>query len=93
MCAGIAQQILMIRSIFMIWLINKLRLPFNNINYDTSDPAPLDQRYMVVSLAGQTGSRGGYDLYIADSLSSSVWPLPINTNLNELGAFIRLTNQ
>ena len=82
-------------QIYIYDMANKqtTRLPFNNINYDTSDPAPLDQRYMVVSLAGQTGSRGGYDLYIADSLSSSVWPLPINTNLNELGAFIRLTNQ
>ncbi|MCY1420268.1 hypothetical protein D9M71_358830 [compost metagenome] len=63
------------------------RLPFNSTVVNTSDPAPLDQRYMVVSLAGQTGSRGGYDLYIADSLSSNVWALPINTNLNELGAF------
>ncbi|MDO0889083.1 hypothetical protein NCW36_18405 [Acinetobacter pittii] len=76
-------------QIYIYDMANKqtTRLPFNNTNYDTSDPAPLDQRYMVVSLAGQTGSRGGYDLYIADSLSSSVWPLPINTNLNELGAF------
>lgn len=62
------------------------RLPFNSSTVDTSDPAPLDNRYMVASLSGQEGGHGGYDLYIADSLSNTVWSIPVNTSLNELGA-------
>lgn len=62
------------------------RLPFNSTVADTSDPTPVDNRYLIVSRFAQ-GVTGGYDLYIADSQSSNVWPLTnLNSSLEELGA-------
>lgn len=58
------------------------RLLFNNADIDTSDPTPLDHRYLVV--ARHNGQ--SYDLYMADSQSADLWALPLNSSLEELGA-------
>lgn len=60
------------------------RLPFNNAMIDTSDPVPLDGRYLVVSR--YVDSQNKYDLYMVDSQSTTIWPLAVNSSLEELGA-------
>lgn len=62
------------------------RLAFNDASVEAADPAPIDNRYLIVSRAGNTDSQGGFDLSIADTQSNNVWPIPVNTNLDELGA-------
>lgn len=63
-----------------------VRLPFNSAYQDASDPAPLDNRYLVVSRTNCTDGMGGYDLYMVDSQSGNIWTLPINSSLEDLGA-------
>lgn len=62
------------------------KLSFNSDTVDTSDPAPIDNRYLIVSRFSQ-GATSGYDLYIADTQSTNVWPLTnLNSTLEELGS-------
>lgn len=62
------------------------KLPFNTAVTDTSDPTPVDNRYLIVSRFSQ-GVTNGYDLYIADTQSTNVWPLTnLNSSFEDLGS-------
>lgn len=67
-----------------------LVLPFNEPAGDYSDAYPFNSKFIFLS-STRSGTRGGYDLYIADITSGDIWSLNnysavINTKENELGA-------
>ena len=67
-----------------------VRLPFNNSNADYSDPYPIDAQWLILC-STRSGSKGGYDLYIANAGSTEIYSLSdynsgINTVKEELGA-------
>lgn len=66
------------------------KLKFNATNADYSDACPVSSSWLILC-STRSGSRGGYDLYIAHETSGAIYPLSdynsaINTSLNELGA-------
>ncbi len=65
-------------------------LPFNTPNANYSDAYPCSGDYIFIS-STRTGASGGYDLYIGDMKTGSIWSLSlynenINTLNNELGS-------
>lgn len=65
------------------------RLSFNSKNYDSSDACVISDRYMIVS-STKSGSKGGYDLFVADLETGKMTNLSsyyskLNTVNNELG--------
>ncbi|MDR2206798.1 MAG: hypothetical protein LBE36_11670 [Flavobacteriaceae bacterium] len=67
-----------------------ISLPFNRIDGDYSDAYPIDDHLLILS-STRPGSKGGYDLYIADTKTGAIYSLSnysneINTNLEDLGA-------
>lgn len=65
-------------------------LPFNEPSGDYSDAYPIDSRYLFLS-STRSGSKGGYDIYIADIHTGAIWSMDLyntalNTKDNELGA-------
>jgi Tol biopolymer transport system component len=65
------------------------RLKLNELNSNSSDPFPCGTDYLFFS-GTRSGTRGGYDLYIADALTGNAWSLSvyypaINSEENELG--------
>lgn len=65
-------------------------LPFNKTNADYSDACPVSDNWLILCSTRQ-GSRGQYDLYIANKLTGAIYPLSdyndsINTAKSELGA-------
>ena len=69
---------------------NPVYLPFNNANADYSDATPVGAQYVVLS-STRAGGDGGYDLYIADISTGSIWSLDdynsnVNSGLEDLGA-------
>jgi Tol biopolymer transport system component len=66
------------------------RLKFNEQNSNDSDPFPCGANYIFMS-STRSGTRGGYDLYVADLSTGNTWSLSyyhssINSEDNELGA-------
>lgn len=67
-----------------------IRLPFNTADANYSDAYPYGNNYVFLS-STKAGSKGGYDLYIADIETGKIWSLSLyNANINsakeELGA-------
>jgi Tol biopolymer transport system component len=65
-------------------------LPFNEPSGDYSDAYPVDSKYILLS-STRSGSKGGYDIYIADIHTGAIWSMDlynaaVNTKDNELGA-------
>lgn len=65
-------------------------LPFNNGDADYSDACPVDGDWLILS-STRTGTKGGYDLYIANKNTGDIYSLSeynngINTSKWELGA-------
>lgn len=65
-------------------------LPFDEPAGDYSDAYPVNTKYILLS-STRAGTKGSYDLYIADITTGDVWPLDlynrnINSRNNELGA-------
>lgn len=65
-------------------------LPFNEPSGDYSDAYPVDSKYILLS-STRSGTRGGYDMYIADIHTGAIWSMgmynaAVNTKNNELGA-------
>ncbi len=65
-------------------------LPFNDLSANYSDPYPCGTGYVFLS-STRSGSRGGYDLYIADINTGDIWSLSsynagINSVNDELGS-------
>jgi hypothetical protein len=70
------------------------RMPFNDTDGDYSDAYSAGSDWVVIS-STRTGTKGGYDLYIAHAESGEVFTMneyhsQINTSKNELGATIFL---
>lgn len=68
------------------------RLPFNGTDGDYSDATPVNSDWVVIS-STRTGTRGVYDLYIANVNTGKIYSLSrynaeINTAKNELGASV-----
>lgn len=68
------------------------RLPFNALDGNYSDAYPVNKDWLILS-STRTGSLGGYDLYIANTVSGEVFSMneynpQINTHKNELGACV-----
>ncbi|MBI3137245.1 MAG: hypothetical protein HYZ15_01530 [Sphingobacteriales bacterium] len=66
------------------------RLTFNETFQNYSDACPVSSRYLIVS-STTTGGKGGYDLYVVDTVSGKRWSLDlyfngVNSAKNELGA-------
>jgi Tol biopolymer transport system component len=62
-------------------------LGFNQVDSDSSDPYPIDDRLVIYS-STRAGGRGGYDLYLGDREDGASWSLDslkINTPQEELG--------
>ena len=64
-------------------------LPFNEPAGDYSDGCPAEKQFIFLS-STRKGSRGGYDLYVADMDSGNLWSLSdyyngINSSNDELG--------
>jgi len=71
-----------------------VKLPFNDTDGDYSDAYPVDQEWAVIC-STREGSIGGYDLYIANTVSGEIFPMTdynnaINTAKNELGPSVFL---
>lgn len=69
-----------------------ISLPFNESNADYSDAYPVDDEWLVIS-STRAGSKGGYDLYLANVSTGSIQSLSdyhsgINSSKNELGAAV-----
>lgn len=67
-----------------------LALPFNEYSGDYSDAYPVNSKFIILS-STRSGTKGGYDLYIADIGTGEIWSLnnynaAINSKGNELGA-------
>lgn len=65
-------------------------LPFNNADADYSDACPVDGDWVILS-STRTGTKGGYDLYMANKNTGDIYSLSeynnrINTSKWELGA-------
>jgi len=65
------------------------RLPFNATDGNYSDAYPVNGDWVVLC-STRAGSRGGYDLYIANAVSGEIFPMAdyhpgINTPKHELG--------
>ena len=65
-------------------------LPFNDPVANYSDPYPCNAEYIFLS-STKSDSKGGYDLYIADIKTGSIWSLSsynpnVNSVNNELGS-------
>lgn len=65
-------------------------LPFNKADADYSDACPVNTDWLVLS-STRTGTKGGYDLYIANKNTGDIYSLSeynsqINTSKWELGA-------
>ncbi|WP_295672722.1 hypothetical protein [uncultured Mucilaginibacter sp.] len=65
-------------------------LPFNEPSANYSDPYPCNDEYVFLS-STRTGTKGGYDLYLADIKTGNIWSLNVyNLNVNsaneELGS-------
>lgn len=70
------------------------KLPFNDTDGDYSDAYPAGSEWVVIS-STRTGTRGGYDLYIANVESGEVFSMDdyhaeMNSPKNELGAALFL---
>jgi Tol biopolymer transport system component len=66
-------------------------LPFCEPDTNNSDPWPMDDRWVIFS-STRPGGKGGYDLYLGDSVSGQTVSLDgrgINTPAEELGACYR----
>ena len=66
------------------------KLKFNATNADYSDACPVASDWLILC-STRSGSRGGYDLYIANGVSGAIFSLSdynnsINSSLQELGA-------
>ena len=76
-----------------IYLFNgtqSIGLPFNTPDADYSDAYPVGTQYIVLS-STRAGGRGGYDLYLADRNTGTMWSISsynsaVNTSREELGA-------
>ena len=69
---------------------------FNSPKYNVSDPCPISDKLMIIS-STMPGTKGGYDLYVADVMSGEVWSLDeygisVNDELQQLGASCYITN-
>ncbi len=65
-------------------------LPFNEPDQNYSDAYPVNRKYVILSCT-KPGSKGNYDLYLADMETGESWLLrkyneAINSVNNELGA-------
>lgn len=79
-------------QLYMGYLSQKapVALPFNEATGDYSDAYPVSKKYILLS-STRSGTKGGYDLYVADITTGEIWSLnnynaAINTRENELGA-------
>ena len=67
---------------------NSQSLPFNDENADDSDPFPVNSDFVFFS-SNRSGGQGGWDLYLGDKNSSTIWQMDefnLNTSIHELGA-------
>jgi WD40-like Beta Propeller Repeat len=77
-------------QVYMYDGVQSVSLAFNTADADYSDAYPIDPRYIILSSTKSAG-HGGYDLYIADRNTGTLWSLDgyntgVNTNREELGA-------
>ena len=70
---------------------NKVTIPpFNSADYNCSDACPISDRLIIIS-STMPGGNGGYDLYIADTVTGNTWSMnflnkSINNDKHQLGA-------
>ncbi|HEX5000025.1 MAG TPA: hypothetical protein VFY29_17520 [Terriglobia bacterium] len=77
-------------QIYMFDGFQSLSLPFNTVDADYSDAYPVGTQYILLS-STKSGGQGGYDLYVADRNTGTMWSLGgynsgVNTSREELGA-------
>lgn len=73
-----------------------VRLPFNKTDGNYSDAYPVNNEWVIISRTG-SGSKGGYDLYLANVNTGSIYSMSgyhsgINTTEHELGAAVYIEN-
>lgn len=57
------------------------KIKFDNKDYNTSDPCPISDKYIIMS---STKGDKGYDLYLGDTESGAMWSLDnINSEIND----------